>query len=869
MDPAAPAEEPRPAPETAPLRLLALALAALGLLQLATVLRLAPPAARPASAPASEFSAERALERLARVLGDQRPHPVGTPANEAVRERLVAELRALGLAPEVRDAWAWSRAHRAARTRNVLARIPGTSDGAAVLLLCHHDSVPAGPGAADDGVGVAALLETARALLAGPPLPRPVVLLFTDAEEVGLLGARAFVRDDPVAREVGAVVNVEARGTGGPSVMFETSRGNAWLVRALAGALPRPLCTSLFPTIYERLPNDTDVTAFLEGPVTFPAVNFGHVVDVDHYHTPLDDLAHLSRDTLQHHGENVLATTRALAGLPLESLRGSTDRLVYFDVLGLFVVRWPEPWTLPLALLAAALVAGAIAVEVRRGALRPAAVAWGLLAPALALGAALAAAAALSFALTSLAGTPSPWAASLTAAHGGAWALGLAAVGASAACCAGRAGAAGAWAGVWALGSLAGVLLAATLPGASFLLVVPALAAGATGLAAGLRPRAAGLRGLALLAPFVVAALLWLPVVRGLDWALGLTQKAPVVVAVVVLASALLPLAPADGRARLALAVAPSTLGLAALGVVLAGPAHDAERPMRMSLVFEEDADAGSARWSVDARFGAPPAALIQAGGLAPAPGSPGPWGPGARWEGPTAALGLAPAELTPLEDVAGTDGARRVRVRLRSPRGAWAISVQSSHTVRAVTVGGVRHAPEGGLATFDLLGLPADGAEVELGNRVVGPRLQRERQLAVGGGVVLLVHVERGHEQVRPAEDLLAREVDGAAAQARGVAEPGVAQRRLQLQHGQPPVARAVAHERAQDVQRQALRRVVERGRVERLRLEERQAVLAERREADREGHADRARRRRGQRAHVVGDPRPVGRAVRPRRPP
>ncbi len=723
QEPQTPGAAPAPppvddaAPALASARLLLVALALLALLQAAVVVRLAPPDVVAASAPDDAFSAERALARLERVLGDQAPHPVGTPANDRVRERLLAELRDLGLEPEVREAWAWSRHHRAALTRNVLARLPGAGPGPAVLLLCHYDSVPAGPGASDDGMGMGSLLEVARALRAGPPLPRPVLLLFTDAEEAGLLGARAFVRDDPARHEVGVVVNVESRGTSGPSVMFETSRGNAWLVRALAASLPRPVCSSLFPTIYEVLPNDTDLTAFLsEGDVAYPAVNFGNVVDVDHYHTPRDDLAHLSRETLQHHGDNALQLTRALAGLPLDALRGSQERLVYFDLLGLVVVRWPEPWTLALALLALGLVAAAVVVEVRGGRLRAAAIGRGLLAWALALIAAVVAGLALPSGLTALAASASPWAASPVAGQAGAWAVALTSVGAVGAWLAPRAGAGGLWAGVWLPWSLAAGALAAPLPGAAFLFVVPAGVAGAAGLLAALRPGVAGLRALALLAPLVAAALLWLPVVRGLDWAVGLMQKTPVVVAATLLAGALLPLLPGAARARLALPAASAGVGLLALGCVLVGPAHDAERPQRLNLVFEEHAGAGTATWSVDARYGAVPPALIEAGELIPAPGASARWGPGARLEARAHPLGLAPVEVTVVDDQGTTaEGARRVRVRLRSPRGAWAVSVQLATPARAVRVGGLRREPREGLTSFDLLGLPPEGVEVEL----------------------------------------------------------------------------------------------------------------------------------------------------------
>src|SRR5207249_5261569 len=97
--------------------------------------------------------------------------------------------------------------------QNIMARLPGREPGGSdVLLMAHYDGVEAGPAAADDGAGSAAILETLRALRAGPPLAHDVVALFTDGEEAGLLGAAAFVREHPWAKDVGIALNFEARG---------------------------------------------------------------------------------------------------------------------------------------------------------------------------------------------------------------------------------------------------------------------------------------------------------------------------------------------------------------------------------------------------------------------------------------------------------------------------------------------------------------------------------------------------------------------------------------------------------------------------------------------------------------------------------
>lgn len=316
------------------------------------------------SAPNGEFAAGRAFEVLRRVLGDERPHPRGSEANRAVRARIEAELRRLGLEPRV-DRLTGCSGKFCADVENVVATIAGTSGkDEALLLACHYDSVPTGPGASDDGAGIATLLEVAHALVTGGAVERDVVLLFDDGEEAGMLGAEAFVRTSREFARIGAVINVEARGTEGPSMMFETKHVRLGGIRAMARALTRPVTSSLFGGVYERMPNDTDLTVF--GRAGVPGFNFAFIRGVERYHRRDDDLRHLSSQSLQHHGDNVLGMTRVFgrADTRLRAAEGE-PRAVWFDVLSLFVVSWPEPWSVWIALAETALLLFAVRKRVR------------------------------------------------------------------------------------------------------------------------------------------------------------------------------------------------------------------------------------------------------------------------------------------------------------------------------------------------------------------------------------------------------------------------------------------------------------------------------------------------------------------------
>nr|NUR37039.1 M20/M25/M40 family metallo-hydrolase [Sphingomonas sp.] len=222
-----------------------------------------PPALRTHSG-AAEFNEVRARARLATILGDQRPHPADSEAGDLVRGRLIAQLQQMGLKPIVRDQFACNELYKqrgvsCARVRNVLA-VLGPPDGKALLLNAHYDSTSVGPGAADDGIGVATLLEVA-AILKVRTLKRPVILLFNEGEELGLVGARAFLAD-PLSRNIDSLINLEARGVRGPVNMFETSRPNAAPIGVFARAVKGPVANSLSTDVYRLLPNYTDVNSF-------------------------------------------------------------------------------------------------------------------------------------------------------------------------------------------------------------------------------------------------------------------------------------------------------------------------------------------------------------------------------------------------------------------------------------------------------------------------------------------------------------------------------------------------------------------------------------------------------------------------------
>src|SRR5882672_3709198 len=343
---------------------LALALTGIALLLAATVAAYRPPAPRAASASLDAFSAYRAAAILQDLVGDGIPHPIGSPALARMRDAIVKRLSALGYAPELQSGLV-CRDGVCGNPVNIVVTLGGsTDDKDAVMLAAHYDSVPAGPGASDDGAAVATLIEIARILAVRPPPPHPIVLLLTDGEEAGLLGATLFVQQHPLSKQVKAAVNLDARGTSGPSLMFETGTANTWLMRLYESAIARPMTNSLFYVVYRQLPNDTDFTVFKQA--DYQGFNFAFIGNVGRYHTPLDSVANADSSTIQHQGANGLAALMALANAP--TLDAPTGESVFFDGYSRTLIAWRSELTLPAALLSLILLVAEAAILLRGGA---------------------------------------------------------------------------------------------------------------------------------------------------------------------------------------------------------------------------------------------------------------------------------------------------------------------------------------------------------------------------------------------------------------------------------------------------------------------------------------------------------------------
>ena len=314
------------------------------------VLGTTPPRSASVDAPAEQFSAARAMVDIGRI--GHAPHPSGSAELERLRGYLMNRLGGFGMAVHTQEALFPAGArdklnHRSGENRaqlplvNIVAVLPGKDRALpAVALMAHYDSVWGSPAAADDGAGVASILETIRALSRERDRRRDVIVILTDGEEAGLNGAKLFYAEAPEAKRIGALINLETRGGGGKANLFQTSAMNGEAARLWASTAPHPAGTSLATFIYSVLPNDTDLTVAL--PHGYAAWNFAFIGRSGLYHSPMATPANLDQGALQQMGEQTLGLARAMAEAP--ELPGRSPDIVFFDVFGLFAVHYAVWW---------------------------------------------------------------------------------------------------------------------------------------------------------------------------------------------------------------------------------------------------------------------------------------------------------------------------------------------------------------------------------------------------------------------------------------------------------------------------------------------------------------------------------------------
>lgn len=265
---------------------------------------------------------------------------VGSPEKEVVCNYIVEELERIGLEVDVQSTTvaSYDGFPVFANVTNVAGRIKGTNPSQALLVVGHYDTQPHTPGAADDGIAIGSMLEAAEVIKNHFDLENDIVFLFTDAEEVGLLGAEAFVQDHPWMMDVGLVLNIEARGNMGPALAFEVSSQNGWIIKEFAKGMERPFAGSMMYEVYQMIPNNTDFTVFKNAGLS--GFNVAIVDGFVNYHSATDTPENLSLASLQHMGSYIMSFAQHFGNIPI--VQTKAPDLVYFNFLGHKMLYFPS-----------------------------------------------------------------------------------------------------------------------------------------------------------------------------------------------------------------------------------------------------------------------------------------------------------------------------------------------------------------------------------------------------------------------------------------------------------------------------------------------------------------------------------------------
>jgi hypothetical protein len=659
---------------------------------IAVTLVLRGPEPQPLTADASRFSASRAHAELSFVMQADRSRAVGTQEHDEARTRILSRLGSFGYVMTAGSEYICDGAVTCSDIQNILAQRPeDVGRGPGVLVVAHYDSVPTGPGASDDGDGVAVILEMARALR-NERSTRPVRFLLTDGEELGLMGARAFVKHPANVALADVVVNLENRGTSGPSFMFETSRNNSELIRVFRSSVARPVSTSLFVNIYELLPNDTDLTVFKRAGIQ--GYNFAAIRDPWAYHTPFDGLQRIDRRTLQQHGDNTLALTRALARQKLEKASGNA---VHFDVLSLGVIAWPAAWSLPAAL---ALLLGSIVIVL----LRRKGIGRSLFNVPLTI-VAVALAGFLLTALGTLRSSDVRWIATPGPISLALWLAGASLPVILASWFRRHATGAGMVATTALWWNVLGVACAFALTGGSYLFIVPGVALLAAALLLGNRPRAGRIAAAVAMS---IAAILWLPFATVLYEALASPALPAIALIVAFIVMTVAPLVATQTRRAVRAALGAACVIALAASTLPAATAHR-PRPANLILYCEERQPA---RWFATS---APPYLKV-AGSFDSRLRTMLPWAPYARGFAADASEFIVPA---PVADVTTTKRGTThlTRFSLRSARNATRVTVafRSQRPPTAIRANGMEAVAASSDIDWKRVTVYGDGATIEI----------------------------------------------------------------------------------------------------------------------------------------------------------
>ncbi|WP_027621315.1 M20/M25/M40 family metallo-hydrolase [Acetivibrio clariflavus] len=302
--------------------------------------QLKPPDPEPADISLTQFSSGRAMEYLENIA--VKPHPVGSEEHSRVRDYITEKVKEFGFKAEIHSS--------NPSVENIFVKVDGKGKSKdTILISAHYDTVPGAPGAGDNGSGVAVLLESLRVLKASEKLRNNIIFLFTDGEETGLYGSKAFIREYPYIDDIKIVLNFDGKGCSGYSLMFNTGKNNRWIVKEFAKAAPYPIAFSSSIKAADDAFGLNDFDGFKE--INKQGLNFIFNKGLYAYHSKKDTITNLDERVIQHHGTNAVSLLKHFGNMDLEAEMRNEGDAIYFNVMRSLIVVYPKIWAIPLAIL--------------------------------------------------------------------------------------------------------------------------------------------------------------------------------------------------------------------------------------------------------------------------------------------------------------------------------------------------------------------------------------------------------------------------------------------------------------------------------------------------------------------------------------
>ena len=309
------------------------------------------------------------------------PHSIADKEeNQLVMEYIISEIEKLGVVNSdttdvpaylVQDYVSSSKSYQNWYLKNVIVHIPANADtvtNEAVMVMAHYDSVPMGEGAADDALACSTMLEAIRYYLEqmenGYTITNDLVFCFVNGEEYGLYGSAAFMNEfdgfNSLVERINFAINLEARGTSGTQIMFETAANNYNTVKLFCEVNQNLFTCSVATMIYDMMPNGTD---FSNLKPHYQGVNMANIAGGENYHTQNDNPANVEASYATQQAQIVNGLLDKLANYDLNKLYESEESAIFFSYLNIGDVVYNHAAAVVLAVIGILLLAANVVLS--------------------------------------------------------------------------------------------------------------------------------------------------------------------------------------------------------------------------------------------------------------------------------------------------------------------------------------------------------------------------------------------------------------------------------------------------------------------------------------------------------------------------